>query len=87
MFIVIQTFGTPAAHRISSENGRWYHICTAGSGIEIQYLKLKLTVDDPLCHAIICSFSAHTDTHKHSQVAMGGLNGMTNECMFKYTYT
>ena len=61
-------------------------MCMAGNGIEIQYLKLKLTVDDPMCRAIICSFSAHKDTQKRSQVAMSGLNGMTNECMFKYTY-
>lgn len=81
MFTVIQTYGTLAANQICSENGRWYHMCMAGNGIEIQYLKLKLTVDDPLCHAIICSFSTHKDTHKRSQVAMGGLNGMMNVCL------
>lgn len=56
MYIVIQTFATLAAYQICSENGRWYHMCMAGNGIEIQYLKLKLTVDDPCVVLLFAAF-------------------------------
>jgi hypothetical protein len=61
-------------------------MCMPGNGNDTQFLKLKQTVDDSLCCAIICSFSVYKDTHKYGQVAMGVLNGLMNECMFKYTY-
>jgi hypothetical protein len=52
-----------------------------GNGNEVQFLKLKQTLDDSLWFVVICSFPAHKDTHRLSQVVMDGLNGLMNVCL------